>query len=90
MHTDWIFRFIYRLGIFNGNAKPDNQLKNFLKGITMRTLLELLKNQNGATAIEYALIAALVAVAAVASLKAVGTGLATTFNNVTGNLNGAR
>jgi pilus assembly protein Flp/PilA len=46
------------------------------------TLLKLIKNEDGATAIEYGLIAALVAVAAIAAMTTVGTNLSTTFNNI--------
>ena len=42
----------------------------------------LLRDDSGATAIEYGLIAALIAVAAVATMTTVGTNLSTTFNNV--------
>lgn len=41
----------------------------------------------GATAIEYALIASLVAVAIIASLTAMSSKLQNTFNEVAGNLN---
>jgi len=40
------------------------------------------KNESGATAIEYGLIAALIAVAAITAFNAVGTSLKGTFNNV--------
>jgi pilus assembly protein Flp/PilA len=40
------------------------------------------KNQKGATAIEYGLIAALIAVAAVSVMGTVGTRLSTTFNTI--------
>ena len=42
----------------------------------------LLQDESGATAIEYGLIAALIAVAIIASVTAVGTKLNTTFNSV--------
>jgi pilus assembly protein Flp/PilA len=47
---------------------------------TVMTLANLLKNKDGATAIEYGLIAALIAVAAVAAMTTVGTNLTTLFN----------
>ena len=50
------------------------------------TLTKLLKNENGATAIEYGLIAALIAVAAVTVLGTVGTNLTSTFSTVAGKL----
>src|SRR5438067_9578086 len=46
------------------------------------TLTKLLKNEHGATAIEYGLIAALIAVAAVTVLGTVGSNLTTTFSTV--------
>ena len=46
------------------------------------TLSRLLKNDDGATAIEYGLIAALIAVAAVTVLGTVGTSLTATFSTV--------
>lgn len=39
-------------------------------------------NESGATAIEYGLIAALIAVAAIAAMSSLGTKLGDTFNNV--------
>jgi pilus assembly protein Flp/PilA len=46
----------------------------------------LLNDRRGATAIEYGLIAALIAVAAVAVMGQVGTTLSSTFNSIAGNL----
>ena len=43
---------------------------------------KLIGNSRGATAIEYGLIAALIAVAAIAAMRSIGTSLKTTFNNV--------
>ena len=48
--------------------------------------LKLLKNEKGATAIEYGLIAALIAVAAIGAMQSIGTKLGTTFNNVSNQL----
>ncbi|HYU13903.1 MAG TPA: Flp family type IVb pilin [Stellaceae bacterium] len=50
------------------------------------TLTKLFKNQDGATAIEYGLIAALIAVAAVTIMGTVGTNLVSTFTTVAGQL----
>jgi pilus assembly protein Flp/PilA len=44
--------------------------------------VNLLNNEDGATAIEYGLIAALIAVAAVGVMGTVGTNLSSTFNTV--------
>ncbi len=42
----------------------------------------LIRNEDAATAIEYAFLAALLAMAIVASLRIIGTDLAATFNDV--------
>jgi pilus assembly protein Flp/PilA len=44
--------------------------------------MKMLKDQSGVTAIEYALIAALIAVAAIAAFTLVGTNLRNTFSYV--------
>jgi pilus assembly protein Flp/PilA len=53
----------------------------------MVKFVKLLKNVKGATAIEYGLIAALIAVAAIGAMQGIGTKLSSTFNNVSGQLN---
>jgi pilus assembly protein Flp/PilA len=54
----------------------------------MRSFIErFLKNESGATAIEYGLIAALISIAIIAGVRNIGTKLSTTFENVQGNLN---
>jgi pilus assembly protein Flp/PilA len=50
------------------------------------TLIELYKDEVGATAIEYGLLASLIAVAAIAAMSLVGTSLQNTFNNVASKL----
>ena len=52
----------------------------------MHILPRMLTNIRGASAIEYGLIAALIAVAAIASLKSSGTKVGKTFNNVSNQL----
>ena len=49
-------------------------------------LRKLIRNEDGATAIEYGLIAALIAVAAIAAMQGIGTKLNSTFNNVSSQL----
>jgi pilus assembly protein Flp/PilA len=46
----------------------------------------LTNDESGATAIEYGLIAALIAVAAIAAFQLVGTNLSSIFNTVSGDL----
>jgi pilus assembly protein Flp/PilA len=52
------------------------------KEFTMNLISRFIKDESGATAIEYGLIAGLVAVAAIAALSALGTSLDTLFSNV--------
>ncbi|WP_420102847.1 Flp family type IVb pilin [Bosea sp. (in: a-proteobacteria)] len=47
-----------------------------------------IKNESGATAIEYGLIAALVAVAAIGGMTTLGTSLKTQFTDIGGALKG--
>ena len=55
----------------------------------MKFLRKMLKDQKGATAIEYGLIAALIAVAAIAAMGSVGSSVTNTFTNVSNGLNRA-
>ncbi len=56
----------------------------------MRNLISrFVRNESGATAIEYGLIAAGIAVAIIAAVNAVGTALNTTFTSVQTNLSGS-
>ena len=55
----------------------------------MSKFLKLIKNEEGATAIEYGLIAALIAVAAITALTTVGTQLNSTFSSVGSSLTSA-
>jgi pilus assembly protein Flp/PilA len=53
----------------------------------MKTLFNrFIKDESGATAIEYGLIAALLAVAIIAAVTAVGSQLSATFNKVSNSL----
>ena len=53
----------------------------------MKTLMtRFAKDESGATAIEYGLIAALIAVVIISAVQIVGTKLSTTFTSVSGNL----
>jgi pilus assembly protein Flp/PilA len=58
-----------------------------VRRIGLRTLFtNLMKDESGVTAIEYGLIAALVAVAAIAGMNLLGTGLINTFTAVANSL----
>ena len=48
----------------------------------LKRFVKLMNDSEGATAIEYGLIAALIAVAAIGAMRGIGTKLNTTFNNV--------
>jgi pilus assembly protein Flp/PilA len=52
----------------------------------MKTLVNLMKNENGATAIEYGLIAALISIAAIAAMGFLGNSLSNAFNRVSSGL----
>lgn len=48
----------------------------------MKMIKKLFKNEDGATAIEYGLIAALIAVAAITAMGSLGNNLSNTFTEV--------
>lgn len=48
----------------------------------MKNFINLIKDTKAATAIEYGLIAALIAVAAITAMRGLGSQLSTTFGNV--------
>ena len=54
-----------------------------------KVLFNLLRDESGATAIEYGLIAALISVVIIVAITAVGTQLSTTFSVIKGNLSTA-
>jgi pilus assembly protein Flp/PilA len=49
-------------------------------------IIKILKSENGATAIEYGLIAALISIAAVTVMATVGTNLSATFSTIASKL----
>ncbi len=52
----------------------------------MKIIRKLIRDNKGATAIEYGLIAALIAVAAITAMSNLGGQLGNTFNQVKGNM----
>jgi pilus assembly protein Flp/PilA len=68
---------------------PDTKMYNkpIFKGHIMKNLITRFQNnESGATAIEYGLIAALISVAIIVSVTAVGTNLGTTFTDIAAEL----
>ena len=55
----------------------------------MKFINKLLRDEAGATAIEYGLIAALIAVAAITAMQSLGNNLSSTFNTVSTKLSAA-
>ena len=61
-------------------AVPERAAENQKRDMTM--LRKFWEDESGATAIEYGLLAALIAVAAIVALESVGNELTTTFSTV--------
>ncbi|HKR18367.1 Flp family type IVb pilin [Rhizorhapis sp.] len=55
----------------------------------MQFIRKIFRDEKGATAIEYGLIAALIAVAAITAMTSLGENLTSTFENVSENLDGS-
>jgi pilus assembly protein Flp/PilA len=53
---------------------------------SMSTIKKLFRDETGATAIEYGLIAALIAVASIIAMQSLGSNLNNTFSNVSAKL----
>jgi pilus assembly protein Flp/PilA len=72
-----------RIGSLLGNhsARPHLRRWNMLARFS-----NLIRDESGATAIEYGLIAALISVVIIAAVKLVGSNLSSTFNKVATNL----
>jgi pilus assembly protein Flp/PilA len=74
-----------------GHGSERNRLTKVTLGkrnITMTKLLSrFYKDESGATAIEYGLIAALIALAIIAGATALGNALGTKFNSIASELN---
>ena len=56
----------------------------------MKLINRILNDEAGATAIEYGLIAALIAVAAITAMGSLGNSLSNTFNYVSGQMTNAQ
>lgn len=54
--------------------------------LIIRTAHSISRDRHGVTAVEYGLIAALIAVVIIFGVKSVGTGISTTFKNISSSL----
>jgi pilus assembly protein Flp/PilA len=57
-----------------------------MRELKMTKISQFVRDESGATAIEYGLIAALIAVVIIGAVQLVGSNLSTTFNTVAGNV----
>jgi pilus assembly protein Flp/PilA len=70
------------------NAKPNKFHKSLNKGQvnsrrkTMSTIKNLIMNEDGATALEYGLLAALIAVAIIGAVGVLGSTVSNTFSTI--------
>jgi pilus assembly protein Flp/PilA len=69
------------MSILRTNTKVQQRIN-----VMMNLVARFAKDESGATAIEYGLIASLIAVAAIAAMTTIGSKLNTTFTNVGSNL----
>ena len=53
----------------------------------MTTILDMLKDDEGATLVEYGLVVSLIAVAAIAAITTLGGQVSATFNNIASKIN---
>ena len=78
-------KYLVTCRTYNEIVDDQNLILNRVNGLTKETIMtfirKFVKNNKGATAIEYGLIAALIAVAAVAAMSSLGSKISQTFNN---------
>jgi pilus assembly protein Flp/PilA len=88
LHLSWVLLRTRKKAA--SNFRAGRQCNSRPRGSSMSRLSQLLvrfqKDQSGATAIEYGLIAAGIAVAIIAVVQGLGTNLNTTFSSVSGAL----
>jgi pilus assembly protein Flp/PilA len=78
---------VHQLKAFARNGGYFSQHPILLFGISAVDIFKsFLKNQSGATAIEYGLIAGLIAVVIIGALTSLGTHIRAKFNAISGNL----
>ena len=78
----------YRIGSQKSPGGKCSDSHVWIKGAyPMKTLKRFAKDESGATAIEYGLIAAGISVAIITVVQGLGTKLSTTFSNITSKLN---
>jgi pilus assembly protein Flp/PilA len=65
---------------------PERAQANLMEADLQRTLLKFLSDESGATAIEYGLIAAGIALAIIAVVNGLGTNLNTQFTSINNSL----
>ncbi len=82
--------YVETLLLIHGNAKGEWREGRLLRRPDMNLFKNILANEDGATAIEYGLIAALIAVAAITAMGALGNSLSNTFNLVSGDMDKAQ
>jgi pilus assembly protein Flp/PilA len=76
----------YLYGRHRQGAPPFPGDQKTRAGIKMKTLVKFLKDESGATAIEYGLIAAGIAIAIITAVQGVGTQLSTNFGTISSSL----
>jgi pilus assembly protein Flp/PilA len=69
-----------------GEKMNDTMLKLYIK---MQSLKSYMVREEGQDLVEYALVVALIALAATAAMKTLGTDIATAFTNIDTKLNGS-
>jgi pilus assembly protein Flp/PilA len=71
----------------DGNSRTKMGVLKLNRRLKMKFFSQIMKNEDGATAIEYGLIAALIAVAAIVAMGALGENLTGTFGDVNCSIN---
>ena len=71
-------------------SPPDFRIRELRRSRELKMIKKFMQEEEGATAIEYGLIAALIAVVIISALIAVGSSLDSTFDNINSAVDSAR
>jgi pilus assembly protein Flp/PilA len=87
-HNLWSYSVLANIA-YRTQEKPDG-CNSVRKEQTMKTIFSrFVKDESGATAIEYGLIAAIIAVGIIAALQGLKSNLNSTFNKISSNVGSA-
>jgi len=79
--TKWVMQYHFKT--------IQHKILDLIGGLKMEKMIRFFKDEEGATAVEYGLIAALIAVVIIAAVSLLGTNISGTFNTIATTVGGS-